>query len=106
MAASGFDTWNVLIPLHKFDRFLSEFCRMHRLNMEVDLQILFGLYVTWCAQLYSLVETPQPPPPHPPAWALYEGAIGQQDRRHLLVTPWSHASKVGTFIYDISRVGS
>ncbi len=31
--------------------------------MEVDLKSLFGLYVTWCAQLYSLPETPQPPPP-------------------------------------------
>ncbi len=26
--------------------------------MEVDLQSLFGLHVTWCAQLYSLAETP------------------------------------------------
>ncbi len=32
--------------------------------MEVDLQSLFGLRVTWCAQLYSLAETPllRPPP--------------------------------------------
>jgi hypothetical protein len=46
----------------------------HRLNMEVDLQNLFGLNVTWCAQLYSLAETPQPP-----ALGLVdEGAIGQQ----------------------------
>jgi hypothetical protein len=29
----------------------------HRLNMEVDLQSLFGLHVSWCAQLYSLAET-------------------------------------------------
>ncbi len=33
----------------------------HRLNMEVDIQSLFGLNVTWCAQLYSLAETPQHP---------------------------------------------
>ncbi len=33
-----------------------------RLNMEVDLQSVFGLHVTWCAQLYSLAETPQPSP--------------------------------------------
>ncbi len=35
--------------------------------MELDLQSLFGqigLHVTWCAQLYSLAETPQPHP-HP-----------------------------------------
>ncbi len=30
----------------------------HRLNMEADLQSLFRLHVTWCAQLYSLAETP------------------------------------------------
>jgi hypothetical protein len=36
---------------------------LHRLNMEVDLQSLFGLHVivTGCAQLYSLAEAPQPP---------------------------------------------
>jgi hypothetical protein len=47
--------------------------------MEVDLQSLFGLHVTWCAQLYSLAETPQLPPPS--AFDLdlyYEGAVGQQ----------------------------
>ncbi len=34
-----------------------------RLNMEVDLQSLFGLHVTLCAQLYSLAEAQQLPPP-------------------------------------------
>jgi hypothetical protein len=34
---------------------------IHRLNMEVDLQSLFGLHVTWCAQLCLLAETPQLP---------------------------------------------
>jgi hypothetical protein len=38
----------------------------HKLNMEVDIQRLFGPHVTWCAQLYSLAETPQTPPPSPP----------------------------------------
>ncbi len=33
----------------------------HRLNIELDLQSLFGLHVTWCAQLHSLAETPQSP---------------------------------------------
>jgi hypothetical protein len=37
----------------------------HRLNMEVGLQSLLGLHVTWCAQLYSLAETPQLPPSPP-----------------------------------------
>ncbi len=30
--------------------------------MEVDLQSLIGLHITWCAQLYSLAETPKSPP--------------------------------------------
>ncbi len=43
--------------------------------MEVDRQSLFGLHVTWCAQLYSLAEAPELPP-HLDSY--YEGAIGQQ----------------------------
>ncbi len=51
-------------------RFFENFLRKrimlyHRLNMEVDLQSLFGLYVTCCAQWYLLAETPQPFPPQP-----------------------------------------
>ncbi len=41
----------------------------HRLNVELDLQSLFGLHVH-CAQLYSLAETPQLPP-H--IWAHIQG---------------------------------
>ncbi len=46
----------------------------HRLNMEVlvDLQSLFALHVTWCAQLYSLAETPQPPQ-SPRIWTRIRG---------------------------------
>jgi hypothetical protein len=49
----------------------------HRLNMELDLQSSFGLHVTRCAQLFSLVVIPQlPPPPHPPRiWAHIRGAL-------------------------------
>ncbi len=51
----------------------------HRLNMEVDLQGLFGLHVTWCAQLHSLAETPQYTP-FPPSHldSIYKDAFGQQ----------------------------
>ncbi len=42
----------------------------HRLNVELILQSLFGLHVRWCAQLYSLVTTPQFPTPIPRLWAL------------------------------------
>ncbi len=56
-----------------------------RLNMELDLQSLLGS----CAHLYSLVETPQPPPFQRIAFGLiYEGAMVSQHRRHLFVTPW------------------
>jgi hypothetical protein len=50
----------------------------HTLNMELDLQSLFGLHVNSC--------TPQPLPLV--FGLIYEGAIGQPDRRHLFVTPW------------------
>jgi hypothetical protein len=54
--------------------------------MELDLQSLLGLHVTWCAQqLLSLAETPQPPLPRIRARTT-SGTIGQL--RHLLVTPW------------------
>ncbi len=63
---------------------------IHRLNIEIDPQSLFGLHVTWCAQLFSLAETPQPQP-SPRLWAHIRGALlVSLDRRHLLVSPWSH----------------
>ncbi len=40
--------------------------------MEFDLQILFGLHVTWCAQLYSLAG-PRTRHPHPRIWAHIRG---------------------------------
>ncbi len=56
--------------------------------MEVDLQSLFGLHVTWCAQLYSVAETQQPPPPSPRIWTRIRWALlVSKDRRHLFVTP-------------------
>ncbi len=60
----------------------------HRLNMKIVLQSLFGLHVTWCEQLYSLAETPQPPSLPPHLRLIYEGAIGHP-RWHFLVTPWT-----------------
>ncbi len=57
----------------------------HRLNMELNLQSLFGLHVTWCEQLYPLAETP-----HPQHLDSYTRALlVSQDRRHLFLTPWS-----------------
>ncbi len=57
------------------------------LSMELDLQSLFGLLVTWCTQLYSLAETPQPPPP-PHLDSSTRALLVSQDRRHLFMTPW------------------
>jgi hypothetical protein len=49
----------------------------HRLNLEVDLQSLFGFHVTWCAQLFIGWDPATPPlPPHLDSY--YEGAIGPQ----------------------------
>ncbi len=68
------------------------FCVSHRLNMEVDLQSLFGLHVTWCSQLQSLAVTPQPPP-SPRIWTRIKRALlVSRDRRHLFVTPWCISS--------------
>ncbi len=52
----------------------------HRLNMEVDLQSLFGLHVTWCA-LHSCAHwlSPRNPPIPPYTRAL----LVSKDRRHL-----------------------
>ncbi len=78
------------ISLHKCFCFSCPIVANRRLNMELDLQSLFGLHVhsctlwlrphnpppefIWapCAQLYSLAETPQPPSP-PPIWAHVRG---------------------------------
>ncbi len=61
----------------------------HKINMEIDLQSLFGLHVTWCAQLYSLAGTPQLPPA-PRIWTrITRALLVSKDRRHLFVTPWS-----------------
>ncbi len=55
-------TWmDSLQPILKLEgRFRRVGAVDHRLNM-VDFQNLFGLHVTWCAQLYLLAGTPQPP---------------------------------------------
>ncbi len=51
----------------------------------------FGLHVTWCAQLYSLAETPQLPPLPPTAFGLVlrltRALLVSKDTRHLFVTP-------------------
>ncbi len=59
-------------------------CRRHRLNMELDLQSLFGLHVHSFTHWLS----PRDPPPPPPHLGLYTRALlVSQDRRHLFVTP-------------------
>jgi hypothetical protein len=58
-------------------------CRNHRLNMEVDLQSLFGFRVTWCAQLYIGWDPATPPIP-PRIWTRIWGALlVSKDRRSL-----------------------
>ncbi len=69
----------------------------YRLNMEVDLQCLFGLHFTWCTQLYLLAETPELPPLPPHLDSYYEGAIGHQRLTTSLCNPLVVGNeKVGT----------
>ncbi len=56
---------------------------IHRLNMERDLQSLFGLLCT-----AVLIGWDPATPPSPRIWAHIRGRyLGSQDRRHLFVTP-------------------
>ncbi len=65
-----------VFSLDSFRLFRDDFvyCKL-RFNMELDLQCLFDLHVTWFAQLYSFAETPLNP--HLDLIYSYEGAIGQ-----------------------------
>ncbi len=68
--------------------FLLTNSKSHMLNMEEDLQSLFGLHVTWCAQLYSLAETPQLPAVSLRIWTrITRALLVSKGRRHLVVTP-------------------
>jgi hypothetical protein len=57
---------------------MSSWSFMHKLNMELDLQSLFGL-------LCTAILRPRISPPPPVFGLIYEGAIGQPDRRHIFV---------------------
>jgi hypothetical protein len=61
----------------------------HSLNMELDLQSLFGLLCT--AVTHWVRPCNSTPPPSPHIWAHIYGAICQPRycRLHLFVTPWS-----------------
>jgi hypothetical protein len=50
--------------------------RQPLVNMELDLQSLFGLYVHSCTH-WLRSRTSLPPPPHPAFGLIYENAIGQ-----------------------------
>ncbi len=64
------------------------FLSQNRLNMEMDLQGLFGFYVTLSGQLYSLAETPQLPGPSPRIWTrITRALLVRYDRRHLFISP-------------------
>ncbi len=60
--------------------------------MEVDLQSLSGLHVTWCAQLYSLTELRPRNSPLPLHLDSYREILVSKDRRHLFVSPWTNPS--------------
>jgi hypothetical protein len=54
----------------------------HRLNIKLDLQSLFGLYVHMCTHWLR----PRTPPPLLDSYT--RALLVSQDRRHLSVTPW------------------
>jgi hypothetical protein len=62
-----------LFPLYLFYGEERRKCVRHRLNIELDLQSLFGLHVTLCALLYSLADHATPPPPIRRIWARIRG---------------------------------
>ncbi len=58
----------------------------HRLNMELDLQNLFGIHVHSCTHYHWLrPNKPQLPPAHLGSYT--RALLVNQDRRHLFVTP-------------------
>ncbi len=61
-----------------FQRFLGLLIKQyrHRLNMALDLQSLFRLLRS-VILIGETPQRPQPPPPSPAFWLIYEGAIGQ-----------------------------
>jgi hypothetical protein len=58
----------------------------HRLNMELDLQSLFGPLCSCPLWL-----RPRNSPPSPAFGLIYKALLVIQNRRHLFVTPWSLA---------------
>ncbi len=69
-------------------------CTIHRLNMELDLQSLFGLHVQSCT--HCLAETPPPPPPPPRIWAHIRGRYRSaeiDDMSLWVVTPWYYCCR-------------
>ncbi len=67
---------------------LSLDCSTHKLNMESDLQSLFGLL---CSAV--LIDWEPATPPLPPHFGSYTRALlVSQDRRHFFVTPWLNLS--------------
>ncbi len=78
-------------PIFAYGTLLTYKCPSRRLNMDnIDLHSLFGLHVTWFAQLYSLSETPQRPP-SPRIWTpITRALLVSKDSRHLCVTPTLH----------------
>jgi hypothetical protein len=72
----------------------------HRLNMELDLQSLFGLHVHSCTHWLR----PRNPLPPPAFGLIYEGAIGQpiQTTYCILVSTWIKSTNYGRRRYRSS----
>jgi hypothetical protein len=88
----GFTFYPFLVHTVQFKSLTKRCCRIfglgsdHRLNLEFDLQSLFGLHVHSCTW-YSLTDTCNPTPtPHLGSYT--RALLVSQDRRHLFITPW------------------
>ncbi len=71
---------------------------VHRLNMELDLQSLFGLHVHSCTHWL------RPRNPHPPApiWAHIRGRYWSAEIDDIFVTPWFCRFRPSTILSAIS----
>ncbi len=73
--------YNTMYTVYSLLKYTTMCIYNHRLNMELDLQSLFGLLCT--VQLYSLAETPPPPS----FGLIYECTIGQPRQTASLCNP-------------------
>ncbi len=72
---------------------------IHGLNIELDIQSLFGILCT----AVRIGWDPAIPPPPPRHLGSYTRApLVSQDRRHLFVNPWCNSFRAHSFLHQVS----